>query len=233
MECDAEDCGFQMLNDDEIVTSFKKNPTLWTMKRMKTRTTTTTKVARVHQMLTLFLVKDSNGMLLSKFDELFTVELNDMQSFSPNRKVVMKDFRTQESCTTYCEFLAQFAIFLRWSKHGHELTASELRVPVWVSSLNTPRVEDSYTLNLSWPKVFQLVWYGSSERWIASQASSSFNCGSKLRDPLTTALVLLLMTINQSKPIIYSIIFLLRYRCKRYCRRKMTKLGISSNPQDI
>ncbi|GFW66263.1 uncharacterized protein TNCV_1711621 [Trichonephila clavipes] len=38
MACDAEDCGFQMLDDDEIVTC-KKNPTLSTMKRMKTRTT--------------------------------------------------------------------------------------------------------------------------------------------------------------------------------------------------
>ncbi|GFT40501.1 uncharacterized protein TNCV_3790611 [Trichonephila clavipes] len=57
MACDAEDCGFQMLNDDEIVTSenFEKNSTLSTMKQMKTRITTTTKVARVHQMLTRFL----------------------------------------------------------------------------------------------------------------------------------------------------------------------------------
>ncbi|GFW93688.1 uncharacterized protein TNCV_4542151 [Trichonephila clavipes] len=55
MACTAEDCGFQMLNDDEIVTSCKKNPTLSMMKRIKTRTTTTTKVARVHQMLTRFL----------------------------------------------------------------------------------------------------------------------------------------------------------------------------------
>ncbi|PRD32076.1 UNVERIFIED_CONTAM: hypothetical protein NCL1_21573 [Trichonephila clavipes] len=55
MACDAEDCGFQMLNDDEIVTSCKKYPTLWTMKMMKTRTTTTTEVARIHQMLKRFL----------------------------------------------------------------------------------------------------------------------------------------------------------------------------------
>ncbi|GFW82894.1 nephrin [Trichonephila clavipes] len=54
MACDAEDCGFQMLNDDEIVTSVQENPTLLAMKRMKKRTTTT-KVARVHQMLTRFL----------------------------------------------------------------------------------------------------------------------------------------------------------------------------------
>ncbi|GFW44517.1 uncharacterized protein TNCV_4389761 [Trichonephila clavipes] len=55
MACDAEDCGFQMLNDDGIMICCKKNPTLLTMKRMKTRTTTTTKAARVHQMLTRFL----------------------------------------------------------------------------------------------------------------------------------------------------------------------------------
>ncbi|GFX78731.1 uncharacterized protein TNCV_3695671 [Trichonephila clavipes] len=50
MACDAEDYGFQMLKDDEIV-----NPTLLKMKRMTTRTTTTTKEARVHQMLARFL----------------------------------------------------------------------------------------------------------------------------------------------------------------------------------
>ncbi|GFW99164.1 uncharacterized protein TNCV_3009321 [Trichonephila clavipes] len=54
MACDTEDCGFQMLNDDEILTSVQEESTLSTMKRMKTRTTTT-KVARVHQMLTRFL----------------------------------------------------------------------------------------------------------------------------------------------------------------------------------
>ncbi|GFT25399.1 uncharacterized protein TNCV_182271 [Trichonephila clavipes] len=53
MVCDADDCGFQMLNDDEIVISCKKNPIMSVMKRMKTKTTT--KVARVHQMLTRFL----------------------------------------------------------------------------------------------------------------------------------------------------------------------------------
>ncbi|GFX21080.1 uncharacterized protein TNCV_4366601 [Trichonephila clavipes] len=57
--CDAEDWGVQMLSDDEIVTSIKKNPTLSTIKRMKTGTTTTTKVARVNQMLTRFLLQYS------------------------------------------------------------------------------------------------------------------------------------------------------------------------------
>ncbi|GFW38224.1 uncharacterized protein TNCV_3839521 [Trichonephila clavipes] len=48
MACDAEDCEFQVLIDDEIVSSMcKKNPTLSTMKRMKTKTKTM-KVARVH-----------------------------------------------------------------------------------------------------------------------------------------------------------------------------------------
>ncbi|PRD37061.1 UNVERIFIED_CONTAM: hypothetical protein NCL1_06756 [Trichonephila clavipes] len=55
MVCDAADCGLQMLNDDEILTSCKKNSTLSTMKRNKTRTTKTSKIARVHQMLTRFL----------------------------------------------------------------------------------------------------------------------------------------------------------------------------------
>ncbi|GFT23352.1 uncharacterized protein TNCV_2016411 [Trichonephila clavipes] len=48
MACYAEDCGFQMLNEDEIVTSCKKNPTLSTIKRMKTRATAT-KIARVYR----------------------------------------------------------------------------------------------------------------------------------------------------------------------------------------
>ncbi|GFV69997.1 hypothetical protein TNCV_5074621 [Trichonephila clavipes] len=52
MACDAEDCGFQMLNDDEFVTSVQEE--LSTMKQMKTRTATT-KVAMVHQMLTRFV----------------------------------------------------------------------------------------------------------------------------------------------------------------------------------
>ncbi|GFX82699.1 uncharacterized protein TNCV_1193741 [Trichonephila clavipes] len=55
MACDAEDCGFQMLNDDEIVTSVQEESDLVDDERMKTRTTTTTKVARVHQRLTPFL----------------------------------------------------------------------------------------------------------------------------------------------------------------------------------
>ncbi|GFX54376.1 transposable element Tcb2 transposase [Trichonephila clavipes] len=44
MTCDTEDSGFQMLNDDEILTSCKKNPILLMRKRMKTSTTRTTKV---------------------------------------------------------------------------------------------------------------------------------------------------------------------------------------------
>ncbi|PRD27833.1 UNVERIFIED_CONTAM: hypothetical protein NCL1_34248 [Trichonephila clavipes] len=53
MECDAKDCAFQMLNDDETVTSVQEEPDpLSTMKRMKTRPTTTMKVAMVNQMLT-------------------------------------------------------------------------------------------------------------------------------------------------------------------------------------
>ncbi|GFS67607.1 uncharacterized protein TNCV_4363071 [Trichonephila clavipes] len=43
MVWDAEDSGFKMLNEDEIVTFPCKNPTLSTMKRLKTRTTTTLK----------------------------------------------------------------------------------------------------------------------------------------------------------------------------------------------
>ncbi|GFU66387.1 uncharacterized protein TNCV_2551361 [Trichonephila clavipes] len=44
-----------MLNDDECKIPCKKNPTLSTIKRMETRTTTTTKVVRVYQMLMRFL----------------------------------------------------------------------------------------------------------------------------------------------------------------------------------
>ncbi|PRD24561.1 UNVERIFIED_CONTAM: hypothetical protein NCL1_43387 [Trichonephila clavipes] len=51
MACDAAECGIQMLNDDALRFPCTKNPTLSTMKWMKARTTTTTKVARVHQML--------------------------------------------------------------------------------------------------------------------------------------------------------------------------------------
>ncbi|GFU64036.1 uncharacterized protein TNCV_246131 [Trichonephila clavipes] len=57
MACDAKDYGCQMLNDDEIVTIVQEEsyrPTLSTMKRMKTRTTTT-KEARVYQILVRFL----------------------------------------------------------------------------------------------------------------------------------------------------------------------------------
>ncbi|GFT74343.1 uncharacterized protein TNCV_539031 [Trichonephila clavipes] len=48
MTYDAEDFELQMLNDYEIAS-------LSTMKRIKTRTKTTTKVARVHQILTRLL----------------------------------------------------------------------------------------------------------------------------------------------------------------------------------
>ncbi|GFU75012.1 uncharacterized protein TNCV_3752631 [Trichonephila clavipes] len=54
MVCDAEDCGFQMLNDDEIVTSVleESDPVddEWDGDEDNT-----TEVARVHQMLTRFL----------------------------------------------------------------------------------------------------------------------------------------------------------------------------------
>ncbi|GFT32730.1 uncharacterized protein TNCV_2641391 [Trichonephila clavipes] len=53
MACDAEDCGFQMLNDDVIVTSVQEESDLPTMKRMNTRKTTMK--VRVHQTLTHFL----------------------------------------------------------------------------------------------------------------------------------------------------------------------------------
>ncbi|GFW41996.1 uncharacterized protein TNCV_7041 [Trichonephila clavipes] len=62
MACDAEDCRFQMLNDDEIVTSVQEesDPADNEMDEDKERTT---KVARVHQMLTSFLVRDSYGVV--------------------------------------------------------------------------------------------------------------------------------------------------------------------------
>ncbi|GFX47424.1 uncharacterized protein TNCV_1734111 [Trichonephila clavipes] len=47
MACDAKDCGFQMLNDDEIVTSIQEDSDSVDMKRMKTRTTTTKVVREV------------------------------------------------------------------------------------------------------------------------------------------------------------------------------------------
>ncbi|GFY30846.1 uncharacterized protein TNCV_3120061 [Trichonephila clavipes] len=50
MACDAEDCGFQMLNDDEIVTSVQEesDPVDY---RTDEDEDNTTKVARVHQVL--------------------------------------------------------------------------------------------------------------------------------------------------------------------------------------
>ncbi|GFV44257.1 uncharacterized protein TNCV_754651 [Trichonephila clavipes] len=51
MACDAEGCGFQMLNDDEIVTSIP-DPFDDETDEYKDNTT---RVARVHQMLTCFL----------------------------------------------------------------------------------------------------------------------------------------------------------------------------------
>ncbi|GFV79763.1 uncharacterized protein TNCV_1725881 [Trichonephila clavipes] len=54
MACDAEDYGFQMLNDGEIMTSVQEeSDSLSTMKQM--RTTTTAKVAKLYQILTRFL----------------------------------------------------------------------------------------------------------------------------------------------------------------------------------
>ncbi|GFX96984.1 uncharacterized protein TNCV_1997161 [Trichonephila clavipes] len=53
MACVAEDCGFQMLNDDVIVTSMYEESDPVDDEMDKTRTTT--KIARVHQMLTRFL----------------------------------------------------------------------------------------------------------------------------------------------------------------------------------
>ncbi|GFU16448.1 hypothetical protein TNCV_836261 [Trichonephila clavipes] len=41
--CDAEDCEFKMLNDDEIMTSVHEESDLVDDERMKTRTTTTMK----------------------------------------------------------------------------------------------------------------------------------------------------------------------------------------------
>ncbi|GFV48801.1 uncharacterized protein TNCV_1723181 [Trichonephila clavipes] len=55
MACDAEDCGFQMLNDDEIVTSVQEESDPVDDKMDEDEDNRTTKVARVHQMLTRFL----------------------------------------------------------------------------------------------------------------------------------------------------------------------------------
>ncbi|GFX19366.1 uncharacterized protein TNCV_3015051 [Trichonephila clavipes] len=55
MACNAEDCGFQMLNDDKFVICVKEESDLSTIKWMKTRATTTMKVARIPQILKRFL----------------------------------------------------------------------------------------------------------------------------------------------------------------------------------
>ncbi|PRD31510.1 UNVERIFIED_CONTAM: hypothetical protein NCL1_23324 [Trichonephila clavipes] len=54
MACDADDCGFQMLNYDEIVTSVQEESDP-VDDEMDEDEDNTTKVARVHQMLTHFL----------------------------------------------------------------------------------------------------------------------------------------------------------------------------------
>ncbi|PRD28172.1 UNVERIFIED_CONTAM: hypothetical protein NCL1_33228 [Trichonephila clavipes] len=46
---------------------------------------------------------------IAEFDELFTVELCNMQTFSRSTKALMKDFRTLESCTTYCKENPQYS----------------------------------------------------------------------------------------------------------------------------
>ncbi|GFT17101.1 uncharacterized protein TNCV_4738291 [Trichonephila clavipes] len=55
MACDAEDCEFQMLNDDEIVTFVQEESDPVDDETDEDVDSTTTKVARVHQMLTCFL----------------------------------------------------------------------------------------------------------------------------------------------------------------------------------
>ncbi|GFU49878.1 hypothetical protein TNCV_4686431 [Trichonephila clavipes] len=55
MACDAEDCEFQMLNGDEIVTSVQEESDPVDDETDEDDDKTTTKVARVHQMLTRFL----------------------------------------------------------------------------------------------------------------------------------------------------------------------------------
>ncbi|GFW60999.1 uncharacterized protein TNCV_4872091 [Trichonephila clavipes] len=55
MACEAEDCGFQMLNDDEIVTSVQEELDSVDDETDKDEDKKT-KVARVHQMLTRFLL---------------------------------------------------------------------------------------------------------------------------------------------------------------------------------
>ncbi|GFX02919.1 uncharacterized protein TNCV_4439011 [Trichonephila clavipes] len=54
MACDAKDCGFQMLNDDEIVTSVQEESDPIDDETDEDEDNTT-KVARVHEMLTCFL----------------------------------------------------------------------------------------------------------------------------------------------------------------------------------
>ncbi|GFW80936.1 uncharacterized protein TNCV_3780151 [Trichonephila clavipes] len=54
MACDAEDSGFEMLNDDEIVTSVQEESDPLDDETDEEEDNTT-KVARVHQMLTRFL----------------------------------------------------------------------------------------------------------------------------------------------------------------------------------
>ncbi|PRD34021.1 UNVERIFIED_CONTAM: hypothetical protein NCL1_15866 [Trichonephila clavipes] len=53
--CDAEDCKFQMLNDDEIVTSVQEESDPVDDETDEDEDNHNTKVARVHQMLTRFL----------------------------------------------------------------------------------------------------------------------------------------------------------------------------------
>ncbi|GFU40089.1 uncharacterized protein TNCV_4692891 [Trichonephila clavipes] len=62
MACDAEDCGFQMLNDDEIVTSVQEESDP-VDDETDEDDDITTKVARVHQMLTSFCVRDSHRVV--------------------------------------------------------------------------------------------------------------------------------------------------------------------------
>ncbi|GFV11772.1 hypothetical protein TNCV_977611 [Trichonephila clavipes] len=52
MACDAEDCGFQMLNDDEIVTSVQEESDVAGDETDEDEDNNTMKIARVHEMLT-------------------------------------------------------------------------------------------------------------------------------------------------------------------------------------
>ncbi|GFW13506.1 hypothetical protein TNCV_1209721 [Trichonephila clavipes] len=60
MACDAEVCRFQMLNDDEIVTSMQESDSV-DDETDEDEKKTTTKVAKVHQILTRFLRKLWSG----------------------------------------------------------------------------------------------------------------------------------------------------------------------------